>query len=124
MIPFCLLTVAWIVAASSELIQRPLFRDVAAHLLFPLGFVILALLKIAHGFYNLADAIRLTGDASTALYLDGMVSARALAVMVAAAILSLFTTTLVWLVRARGSSFGVFQPLASVFGNVEGDSSP
>lgn len=52
MVPFLSLVVTWMSAIVSELVQRPLLMNPAAQLRFPLGFLLLALVRISLDFHR------------------------------------------------------------------------
>jgi len=103
MIPFLILTSVWAFAISAELIQRPFLKNPAFHLLFPVGFVILAIIRVSLGFYLFFDSMRIAGamDGSQ-LTQDGLVFSRALIVLGSAATLSFISTLIILLWRPVG----------------------
>ena len=60
MIPLLILALVWAFAVTAEVFQRPLFKNLALHFLFPLGFVILAMIRVALGFHLFFDSLRIT----------------------------------------------------------------
>ena len=101
--PFMILTIIWMAAISAELIQRPFLRNPSTHILFPVGFLILAAALVALNLCNLYEGMRVHGPADPFLITqDGLVFARALIVLATAAVLSFFTTLFILLWRARG----------------------
>lgn len=103
MLPFLVLSIIWMTATSAELIQKPFLRNPATHLLFPIGFLILAGVRMALGFHLFFDSMRIAGSMDGyQLSMDGLVFSRALMVLVTAAALSFFSTLCILLGRARG----------------------
>jgi len=102
MIPFLALTIAWFAATSAELIRRPFFRNPAVHLLFPVGFVILAGARLTQSLHLLFDSMRILGAMDGhQLASDGLVLTRALTVILATAALSSFSALLILLWKQR-----------------------
>lgn len=105
MIPFLILACVWLAAVSSEMIRRPFLRNPATHILFPLGFAILALAKVTESFYHLFDTLRISGPMDPlVLAQDGLVFSRVLIVLVTAATISFFSTLCILLWKSRGHS--------------------
>ena len=103
MIPFLILTVLWAVTISAEVIQRPFVENPAIHLIFPLGFLILAMIQLSLGFYLFFDSMRISGAMDAyQLAQDGLVFSRALLILVSAAAISTISALCILLWTSRG----------------------
>jgi hypothetical protein len=114
MIPFLILTAFWAVTIFSEVIQRPFLANPAIHLLFPLGFLILGMIRLSLGFHLFFDSMRISGAMDGyQLSQDGLVFSRALLVLVSAAAISSVSTLCVLLWTSRGSKSRYLQLIES-----------
>ena len=100
MIPVLILTLLWVWALVTEFTHRPLCRRPFAYLIFPLGFVILACLRIALGMNEFFGTMKIQGPMDPIEFAeDGLVLSRALLWIAGLASASWFSAVVVMLCR-------------------------
>ncbi|MGA0899137.1 MAG: hypothetical protein ACO3SO_01890, partial [Luteolibacter sp.] len=92
MLPFMLLFALWLWALISEFTRKPFCSHPLACMLFPIGFLILGMLRIALSWYEISTTMLSAGSMDPGQAgSDGLVAARALFVIGGAAALSLIS---------------------------------
>ena len=100
MLPVLILALLWIGAIVTEYTGKPLCRKPFAYLIFPLGFLILGMFRIALSIHSHSKVLAYAGSADPGqMAADGMVLSRALFWIVSLAAASLLSAVIVMLCR-------------------------
>ena len=100
MLPVLILALLWIGSLVTEFTGKPICRKVFTCLLFPLGFVILACLRIAVYSLRFFEEFKMSGPMDSMQFGDdGLVFTRSLIWIVGLAAASFFTAVITMLCR-------------------------
>ena len=94
MVPFLLLFAIWLASLVCELLKKPICKSAAYyHFIFPLGFLILAVIRIVAAFHLHFLTMSQVGQIDPMQYAQsGLIFTRSATIIIGAAVLALLTS--------------------------------